>query len=607
MVRQTETLDSDGVSSFLINRKVLSLGPIPKEISEKLGISVDTTYDFADFASNLGETESVYDKYSAIVVMTDNPDAGRALVNIDRLFRTRSYNTPYVFAVGRKGVNVGSVDYNMEHLSGIEQLVDRLHDINSLRIAEDIRPRVLVIDDDLDELSRMDALLRKNGCYVETTSSVDSVVERAGNGEFDVVMLEKVIADRGNRQVYDGTVLSRDIRRRTSEAGIDTKIILSTLILSPDDIELYGDNGVDDIIRKPASDSQILNTLQDITSRNAKSARQIKKCGNVLVVDDYPDIISLIKDALGKAGFEDLYSAGNVRDSLNILDKQMDKIDVVICDWRLPSIDKLLDKAKEYNKQVVVMSGLNEGYILRQHQSEADFLSKIDAYFKKPFDITQFVKTVQSLCEPDSPLRMPEMHPRGRYEIGKRIILTGPSTSGKSTLAESSCRKAPSLEMPTRLTTRGMRPSDRNGVGFYFLSDAEFSLCGALEGIGSYTDGGNRYSPNIPDPDGKDYIVPVCSVGFREMARLYEDAKLVYCGISLETMAERLKNRPGNEASRYDKAQEALKTFREFFPISGSDRVFDEIILTDNLSGNRISNTLYCTRKLLRYIASQRN
>ncbi len=56
---------------------------------------------------------------------------------------------------------------------------------------------------------------------------------------------------------------------------------------------------------------------------------------------------------------------------------------------------------------------------------------------------------------------------------GKLVVISGPSGSGKSSV----CRRLkqdPRVEFSVSATTRAMRPAERDGVDYHFLSEAEF-------------------------------------------------------------------------------------------------------------------------------------
>jgi hypothetical protein len=132
-------------------------------------------------------------------------------------------------------------------------------------------------------------------------------------------------------------------------------------------------------------------------------------------------------------------------------------------------------------------------------------------------------------------------------------------------------------------------------------------MCEKLEGMHVYKDGNNSYTVDIPDSVSRDEAVSICANGFREITTLYPKGRRIYCGISPETMFERLKERPGNESERFSRVEDCLRTFSDYFPVSGNEGGFHEVIRTDNANGGRISNTLYSARRLARYIAAQRN
>jgi guanylate kinase len=53
-------------------------------------------------------------------------------------------------------------------------------------------------------------------------------------------------------------------------------------------------------------------------------------------------------------------------------------------------------------------------------------------------------------------------------------VVTGPSGAGKGTMVEALLAKVPSLQLAISATTRVRRPSEADGVHYWFLSDAEF-------------------------------------------------------------------------------------------------------------------------------------
>ena len=59
-------------------------------------------------------------------------------------------------------------------------------------------------------------------------------------------------------------------------------------------------------------------------------------------------------------------------------------------------------------------------------------------------------------------------------DLGKLIVVSAPSGAGKSTLVQKVLGLDPRLRFSVSYTTRRARGSERNGVEYHFLSDAEF-------------------------------------------------------------------------------------------------------------------------------------
>lgn len=59
--------------------------------------------------------------------------------------------------------------------------------------------------------------------------------------------------------------------------------------------------------------------------------------------------------------------------------------------------------------------------------------------------------------------------------MGKVIIFSAPSGSGKTTIVRELLRRYPQLEFSISATSRAPRGEERNGVDYYFLSPEEFA------------------------------------------------------------------------------------------------------------------------------------
>jgi DNA-binding response OmpR family regulator len=117
----------------------------------------------------------------------------------------------------------------------------------------------------------------------------------------------------------------------------------------------------------------------------------------VLVVDDHPPTLQLVKTALGGLGME-VRTAGNGAECLLAVDEE--KPDVIILDVMMPVMDgfqtlQILQQSKETEKIPVIM--------LTARSSDRDvahgWRSGVTSYLTKPFSIDQLVTLVQRILE----------------------------------------------------------------------------------------------------------------------------------------------------------------------------------------------------------------
>jgi|Deesub1362A_J573_1020465.scaffolds.fasta_scaffold06510_3 DNA-binding response OmpR family regulator len=115
----------------------------------------------------------------------------------------------------------------------------------------------------------------------------------------------------------------------------------------------------------------------------------------ILIIDDEPEIITLTRMMLQKAGYE-VIEAESGKEGLEILEK--DKIDLVLLDVVMPGMNgwevcrKI--KADEKLRQIpVVMFTVYDSRedIIRSHECGAD------AYLSKPFDREELLDVVRRL------------------------------------------------------------------------------------------------------------------------------------------------------------------------------------------------------------------
>jgi guanylate kinase len=133
---------------------------------------------------------------------------------------------------------------------------------------------------------------------------------------------------------------------------------------------------------------------------------------------------------------------------------------------------------------------------------------------------------------------------------GKIYVIAAPSGAGKSTLVNALCKLDDGVQLSVSHTTRGIRPGEKNGVNYFFVSTIEFQKMVENNDFLEYAEVyGNFYGTNINTikeflATGKDIILEIDWQGARQIRKLFNDAVLIFIAPpSLEILEQRLRDR----------------------------------------------------------------
>ncbi len=143
---------------------------------------------------------------------------------------------------------------------------------------------------------------------------------------------------------------------------------------------------------------------------------------------------------------------------------------------------------------------------------------------------------------------------------GNLIVISAPSGSGKTSLANRALEEIPKLKFSVSHTTRRPRPGERDQVEYFFVSEKEFE---EMIGQGTFLEHarvyGNYYGTSRAFVDeqlsvGYDVLLDLDVLGAAQVKKSYPDAILVFVfPPSLEVLKTRLKNRGLDDPSIIDK------------------------------------------------------
>jgi guanylate kinase len=138
----------------------------------------------------------------------------------------------------------------------------------------------------------------------------------------------------------------------------------------------------------------------------------------------------------------------------------------------------------------------------------------------------------------------------GARRRGLLFIVSAPSGTGKTTLAERLARMVPNLRMSRSYTSRACRPGESEGVDYNFISRAEFAQMAARNAFLEWADVfGNLYGTSAADTEavlarGDDLMLVIDVQGARQVrARDLHTATIFVLPPSFEVLEYRLRSR----------------------------------------------------------------
>ncbi|WP_461831213.1 guanylate kinase [Aquifex sp.] len=168
--------------------------------------------------------------------------------------------------------------------------------------------------------------------------------------------------------------------------------------------------------------------------------------------------------------------------------------------------------------------------------------------------------------------------------MGKLFIISAPSGTGKTTLAEKLLTELDNLEKVITYTTRKPRPYEKNGVDYVFITKEDFEKKIKDDFFLEYANVyGNYYGTPKKDierilKEGKDALLVIDVQGAFKVKELMPDTITIFL---LPPSLEELKRRIETRGYKDDNLERRLKTAKEEIPCA---KYFDYIVVNDFLT-----------------------
>ncbi len=158
---------------------------------------------------------------------------------------------------------------------------------------------------------------------------------------------------------------------------------------------------------------------------------------------------------------------------------------------------------------------------------------------------------------------------------GSLIVISAPSGSGKTSLANRALEEIPKLKFSVSHTTRKPRPGERNQVEYFFVSEEEFEEMIEQDTfleharVYGYYYGTSRAFVDEQLSVGYDVLLDLDVQGAAQVKKSYPEAILVFVfPPSLEVLKTRLKNRGLDDPRIIDKrlriAKEEIQCYTDY-------------------------------------------
>lgn len=235
-------------------------------------------------------------------------------------------------------------------------------------------PSILVVDDDIDTCHNLSDILVEFGYRVDTAHDGPSALERVGQHEYDLALLDFKM------QGMDGLTLYREIKKL--QPSIVAIIITAFASQGTQNAALGA--GTWKVLAKPLDFSQLLPLVDEALRQPL-----------VMIVDDDHDLCSSLWDVLRERGYRVGLAHSSAEAEAQLKSREYR---VVLADMKLPDGNgsEVVRALRQINPEARAI--LITGYRAELQQLIEQVLSDgADAVCYKPFDLDELLSTLKRL------------------------------------------------------------------------------------------------------------------------------------------------------------------------------------------------------------------
>lgn len=235
--------------------------------------------------------------------------------------------------------------------------------------------RVFIVDDDKDFAESLGIALEDSGCKVELAHNGEEAIKIFRENIFDLILMDVKLPG------LNGVESFLEIRKFRPEA----RVIMMTGYSVEQLLDQAVANGAWGVLHKPIDMKKLLEMIQNMGE------------DVILIADDNPDFVTVIKDILSNQGYR-VFIAENGEEAIERILKN--NIDILVLDLRMPVLNGLetylqLKKLKRTIPTIIVTAFAEE----EKQAIDALHSESVYGVLRKPFDPKELLKIIDNLLK----------------------------------------------------------------------------------------------------------------------------------------------------------------------------------------------------------------